>query len=323
MRALPGHPRAHRPRGPDRPPGPKEIQARLTFLARRRPRIPEPRPRLRHPVRRRSPAHPAGHPDRLRPGGRALRPRRALHRPAPAGQPPADRDADPAARPGQHPDRGRARRGHHPGSRLGGGHRTRRRRPRRPGGRTPAPTRTCWQHRRRSPATTSPAASRSTSRRSGASTTRSASSRSSGAKREQPARTSTPPSRWASSPRSPASAARASPPWSTRSSTRCSPTSSTAPSRSPARHTAVQGLEHLDKVITRRPEPHRPHAALQPGHLHRRLRPHPQALRRDHRGEGPRLPAGPLLASTSRAAAARRAQGDGTLKIEMHFLPDV
>jgi hypothetical protein len=35
------------------------------------------------------------------------------HRPAPARQPPAHRDPDPAARPRQHPHRRRARRGHH------------------------------------------------------------------------------------------------------------------------------------------------------------------------------------------------------------------
>ena len=45
------------------------------------------------------------------------------HRAAPARQPPAARDAAAAARPGQHADRGRARRGHHPGRRLGGRHR--------------------------------------------------------------------------------------------------------------------------------------------------------------------------------------------------------
>ena len=58
----------------------------------------------------------------------------------------------------------------------------------------------------------------------------------------------------------------------------------------------------------RRPEPHRPHAALQPGHVHRRVRQHPEALRRDHRGQGPRLPARAGSPSTSRAAAARPAQ---------------
>ena len=76
-----------------------------------------------HPGRRRGAADPAGHPDRLRPGRRALRARRAVDRPAPARQPPADRDADPAARPRQHADRRRARRGHHPRRRLGGRHR--------------------------------------------------------------------------------------------------------------------------------------------------------------------------------------------------------
>ena len=37
-----------------------------------------------HPGRRRGAADPAGHPDRLRSGGGALHPRRAVHRPAPA-----------------------------------------------------------------------------------------------------------------------------------------------------------------------------------------------------------------------------------------------
>ncbi len=45
----------------------------------------------------------------------------------------------------------------------------------------------------------------------------------------------------------------------------------------------------------RRPVAHRPHPALQPGDVHRRLRPCPQALRGDDGGQGPRLSAGPLL----------------------------
>ena len=76
--------------------------------------LPDARPGLGHAGRRRGPADPAGHPDRQRPGRGAVHPRRALDRPAPAGQPPADRHADPAARPGQHADRRRARRGHDP-----------------------------------------------------------------------------------------------------------------------------------------------------------------------------------------------------------------
>ena len=63
-------------------------------------------------VRRRGPAHPARHPDRVAPGRRALHPGRAEHRAAPAGQRAAARHAARAARPGQHGDRGGARRGH-------------------------------------------------------------------------------------------------------------------------------------------------------------------------------------------------------------------
>ena len=44
-----------------------------------------------------------------------------------------------------------------------------------------------------------------------------------------------------------------------------------------------------------RPEPDRPHPAEQPRHVHGRVGPGPQALRRHHRGEGARLPAGPVL----------------------------
>ncbi len=56
----------------------KEINARLRLPARRRPGLPHPRPGRRHPRRRRGAADPARHPDRLRPGRRALRPRRAV-----------------------------------------------------------------------------------------------------------------------------------------------------------------------------------------------------------------------------------------------------
>ena len=103
----------------------KEVGARLGFLldvgleylSLSRPAA--------HPVRWRGAADPAGHPDRVRPGRRAVRAGRAVDRSAPAGQPPADPDADPAARPGEHPDRRRARRGHHPHRGLGRRHRPR------------------------------------------------------------------------------------------------------------------------------------------------------------------------------------------------------
>ncbi len=63
-------------------------------------------------VGRREPAHPAGHADRVEARQRALHPRRALDRPAPARQPAADPQSRRAARRGQLGDRRRARRGH-------------------------------------------------------------------------------------------------------------------------------------------------------------------------------------------------------------------
>ncbi len=110
----------------------KEIRERLEIPGRRRARISHPRPRLGHAVRRREPAHPARLADRLRPHRRALRARRAVDRPAPARQRAASGNAAPAARPRQHRDRGRARRGRHPLRRRSGRHRPRRRHPRRP-----------------------------------------------------------------------------------------------------------------------------------------------------------------------------------------------
>ena len=42
----------------------------------------------------------------------------------------------------------------------------------------------------------------------------------------------------------------------------------------------------------RRPVADRPHPALEPGHLHRPVRPRPEAVRADRGGQGPRIPAG-------------------------------
>ena len=125
LREVPAGGRLHRPRAADRRAGHQGDRGPARLPARRGPGLPLARPRRGHAVRRRGAADPAGHPDRLRAGRRALRPRRAAHRAAPARQPPADRDPDPAARPGQHADRRRARRGHHRHRRLGGRHRPR------------------------------------------------------------------------------------------------------------------------------------------------------------------------------------------------------
>ena len=63
----------------------------------------------------------------------------------------------------------------------------------------------------------------------------------------------------------------------------------------PGRHTRVTGLDHLDKLVRVDQSPIGRTPAVQPGHLHRCVRQDPHAVRRHHRGEGARLPAGPVL----------------------------
>ena len=127
--------RAVRHRAPDRPADPARDRRAAALPRQRRRRLPVARARGRHAVRRRGPADPARDPDRLLAGGRALHPRRALDRPAPARQRAPDRHAGAAARPRQHRDRRRARRGHDAGGRPPDRPRPGRRRARRRAGR--------------------------------------------------------------------------------------------------------------------------------------------------------------------------------------------
>ena len=90
--------RAH----PERDPRAAELPQRC------RPRLSHPRPRQRHAVRRREPAHPPRLADRLRPHRRALCAGRAVDRAASARQCAAARDARPAARSRQQRHRRRA-----------------------------------------------------------------------------------------------------------------------------------------------------------------------------------------------------------------------
>ena len=211
----------------------KEINARLGFLLDvGLDYLSLDRPG-RDPLRRRGPADPAGHPDRVRPRRRPLRPRRAEHRPAPARQPPAHRDPDPAARPRQHPHRRRARRGHHRHRRLGRRHRPGAGEhggqvvhsgpvPRSAGAprldHRPVPVGTQGDPDPAGPSPAGPGPRRSRWSARGSTTST----------------TSPCPSRSAPSSPSPGCPARASRPSSTTSSTTSSPTSSTAPGRSPA-----------------------------------------------------------------------------------------
>ena len=96
---LPRRARAHPPRAADRRARAQGDPRAARLPARRRPGVPLAGPRRGHAVRRRGAADPAGDADRLGAGRRPLRARRAEHRAAPAGQPPADRDPHPAARP--------------------------------------------------------------------------------------------------------------------------------------------------------------------------------------------------------------------------------
>ena len=88
----------------------REIQRAAAVPGERRHRLPVDGPRGGDAVGRRGAADPAGDADRLGAGRRALRPRRAVDRPAPARQLEADRDARAPARPRQHRARRRARR---------------------------------------------------------------------------------------------------------------------------------------------------------------------------------------------------------------------
>ncbi len=95
----------------------KEIRGRLGFLINVGLEYLSARSHRADALRRRIAAHSPGRADRLRPGRRALHPRRTLDRPAPARQRPPARHARPTARPGQHRGRGRARRRHDAGGR--------------------------------------------------------------------------------------------------------------------------------------------------------------------------------------------------------------
>ena len=239
------------------------------------------------------------------PGRRPLRARRALDRAAPAGQQPADRDADPAARHGQHADRRRARRGHHQGRRLGGRHRPGRRRARRRGrrqrhGRRPAGQRAV-AHR---PVPLRPQVDRDPGEAPRADAGPRAGRQ--GRPREQPARhrrdvpARRPGRRHRGVRVGQVHAGQRHPLHD--DGQRAEPR---AHGRRPAPHHHRPGPAGQGRA--RRPVADRPHPAVQPGHLHRRVGPGPQAVRPDHRGEDARLPARAGSPSTSRAGAARPA----------------
>ena len=64
--------------------------------------------------------------------------------------------------------------------------------------------------------------------------------------------------------------------------------------QTPAPCETIEGLEYPRQGHRHRPVADRPHPALEPRHLHRRLRPDPRLVCRPPRGQGPRLQAGAL-----------------------------
>ena len=79
----------------------------------------------------------------------------------------------------------------------------------------------------------------------------------------------------------------------------------------PGAHRRVTGLEAARQDHRGRPVADRPHAALQPGHLHRAVRPDPRPLLQDARRRGRAATSPAASRSTSRAAAARSAAATG------------
>ena len=126
-----GRARAFRARHADLAPGAAGNRGAAAIPGQRRRRVSLDEPCGGHAVRWRGAADPAGHPDRLVVGGRALHPGRAVDRAAPARQQSADRHAGAASRPRQHRAGGRTRRGHDAGGRSPGRHGPGRRRARR------------------------------------------------------------------------------------------------------------------------------------------------------------------------------------------------
>ena len=100
-----------RARSGDRRPDSQGSARAAALPRRRRARLSHARPLGRIAVGRRGAAHSARDADRLAARRRAVHPRRAVDRPAPARQRAAARDARAAARPRQHGHRRRARRG--------------------------------------------------------------------------------------------------------------------------------------------------------------------------------------------------------------------
>ena len=289
----------------------KEIRERLGFLGNVGLDYLTPGPLRRHALGRGRAADSPRHPDRLQPGRRALHPRRAIDRPPSAGQPAPPRHAQTASGPRQHGARRGARRGDHPlgglrgrprargggEGRLPGGHRH----PRRDHGQHRLAHRTVPRRRRGHRR----AAGAPGGGRQGPHHPRAPGAQPEGHGRPHPARDLHLHHRGVGigqvhpGERHPVPGAR--------------------PDASPRPGAAGRPRPHRGGAAPGQGDRHRPvadrtHAAVQSGHLHRRVHPDPDALRPHVRRPGARLSARPLLVQRQggplRGVPGRRAGQD-------------
>ncbi len=298
----------------------KEIRDRLRFLLDVGLDYLTLAARLRHAVRRREPAHSPGLADRLGPDRRALCARRAVDRPASARQCAPAGDAEAAARSRQHRDRGRARRGRDPPRRLRGRHRPRRRHPWRPHHRA--------GHARRHHDATGIADRQISHRRddgcrcpSGARRTSAARSRSS-TRAATTSRTSRPKSRSACSPAVTGVSGGGKSTLLIDTLYKAIARKLNNASEAPAPHDRIEGLEHIDKIIdidqspigrTPRSNPATYTGAFTP--IREWFAGLPEAKARGYEPG--------RFSFNVKGGRCEACQGDGVIKIEMHFLPDV
>ena len=96
-----------------------------------------------------------------------------------------------------------------------------------------------------------------------------------------------------------------------------------APGSGPGAHTARARARAARQDHPDRPVADRPHAAVQPGDLHRPVRRHPRPLQQDARRRGRAATSPGRFSFNVKGGRCEVCRGDGQIKIEMHFLPDV